>query len=36
MPKLHKFLIMTTGSPTMPSEFELTFNASEGLAKIAH
>ena len=38
MVMLNKFLVWTTGAPTMPSEFKLTFNASEGLARapVAH
>ena len=35
---LHKFLVWSTGSPTMPSQFQLTFNAVSGAGRrpIAH
>ena len=38
VPMLHKILVWTKGSPTMPSKLKLTFNASEGLARapVAH
>ena len=38
MVMLSKFLVWTAGAPTMPSEFKLTFNVSEGLARapVAH